>query len=195
MKRAALAIALASVLVSRGARADGWVPERTFFAPVGVNLGYGINPRGAPNGFLFGGELSLVYFDRLRWIGAYADVIYDFGAKQTRASVGPEIGALCFTVDGGYVAGDAGKGWVVRLLFDMVVPHVYARVGGLVDRGDQYGEIGILLKLPAPIAQVGSSEDRTRPPPPPAPPPQEEAPTPEGPLAPDEPASPSPQER
>jgi hypothetical protein len=176
--------------------------------PVGVNVGYGINRDPSPNGFLFGGEASLVYFNRFRWIGGYADVIRDFGADQTRVSFGPEVGYGPFGLDAGFLAGDKGTGYVARATFSLVVFHLYGRFGHAVDREETFGELGLLVKYPTPLATWSDRPRRAEPPPPPlprlpppeeatptepsGPPSPEDAPTPSGPLVPDQPTQPLP---
>ncbi len=80
---------LAASLGAGAARADGGPKIRdSVWLPVGMSFGYSINPDPAPNGFLVGPELSLVYLDESAyWFGAYTDVLRDFGSDMTRLSL------------------------------------------------------------------------------------------------------------
>lgn len=105
-------------------------------------------------GFTLGGEVSAVAAtDSYLWYGAYVDGLYDFGASETRLSIGPEFGYLIFGVDGGYLLAASAEGQrhgvSVRPLLTFGLVAAYSRLGVLFgDRGDTFGEAGVLLKLP-----------------------------------------------
>jgi hypothetical protein len=190
---AASALALLAVaLAPRDARADAGPHFNTgVFFPVGVNVGYSANP-GQPNGFVFGGEASVVYFDRgLVWFGAYGDALRDFGKDETRFSVGPEIGLGPLGFDGGYLAAvknGGHSGWVGRALLTVSLVGIYGRVGHIADGDQTYGEIGALFKIPIPVWSEPNERLQPQPIVPETPKPVE--PTPSGPIAPDEPQGP-----
>ncbi len=125
---------------------------------VGANAGATFHPGGP--GFLLGGEASLALAEAKRrtlkawWYGAYADAVYDFSAKRTRMSIGPEIGYGVFGLDAGaLVEAGGGKalfGLVVRPVLTLGAVALYGRVGVLpaASYGPLFGEAGVLLKFP-----------------------------------------------
>jgi len=130
---------------------------RTFFVPVGVNLGGAMGQRGR---FHVGGELSLVWTSApvsldqpfFTFWGLYSDVLF-VPSKGYRFTVGPELGWTIFAVDGGYEGISEGSGYhhgfAVRALTH--VPRLfitaYAR-GHYVTSGYPFFDFGVLLKLP-----------------------------------------------
>lgn len=190
MKERALAVVAAALVVSAtpAARADGGPKfSDSLWVPLGLNLGYSLNPEPAPNGFLAGPELSFVYLDRsLYWLGAYTDVLRDFGTDTTRVSAGVESGVAIFGLDLGYVAAykdDWRHGARARLLVTLPVLHFYAgvgRVGG--DGAHTWGEVGALFKFPIPVWEDKTQRYRPQPYPEPEPyrlPPRPPEPEPE----------------
>lgn len=190
---------LALSLGAGAARADGGPKIRdSVWLPIGMNFGYSINPDPAPNGFLVGPELSLVYLDESAyWLGAYTDVLRDFGSDITRLSAGLEGGVAVFGLDLGYVSafsdGARADGLRGRLLFSLAVVHLYGGVGHLFGEPESrtYGEVGLLLKAPIPLWE-DTTPRRPRYLPEPGPePPEYPAPAP-APLAPAPPPGQSP---
>lgn len=148
------AAAVVASLWSRAALADAG-PKITdsLWLPIGVNLGWAVNPSPLPNGFLVGPEVSFVYLDQSGpWAGVYADALYDGGADRTRVSVGAEAGYAILGFDLGYVTtvrGAREHGLRGRLMFSLAAVHLYGGAGRLA--GTTYGEAGVLIKIPLPI--------------------------------------------
>jgi hypothetical protein len=180
------AVALASTaLVEREARADfGPKFDETGFVSLGLNTSYSMHPRPISNGFVFGGEASVGYLNmgRAFWVGAYSDVLRDFGADATRFSVGPELGFAIVGLDGGYVGdyrdGKYHHGFSMRLQLTLVIFSLYGRGGKIF--GDPlesgFGEIGFLYKIPIPFLEHNPPRPPWIEPPPPPPPPPPPAP-------------------
>jgi hypothetical protein len=180
----------AALLATSVASADaGPKFSDSLWLPLGLNLGYSLQPEPVPNGFVFGPEASFVYLDRSAyWLGAYADALHDFGPKNTRIGLGAEAGVAIFGLDAGYVrtvGDDPADGFRARLLISFAALHFYGGVGhtfGEPDRGT-YGEIGALIKFPILLWEGGSNRHRPR-----YPAPESHRPEPEHPRLPHEPA-------
>jgi len=192
----AAALVIASTLSARSSLADaGPKVSDSLWLPMGMNFGYSLNPDPAPNGFLVGPEVSLVYIGRdLYWFGAYTDVLRDFGTDATRLSAGLEAGMAIFGFDVGYVSefreGEQQSGVRGRLLFSFAAVHFYGGMGQVFgEPKHSYGEIGVLLKVPIVLWEAPrrwhrpryEPEPRPEPPeyPSPAPAPPGQPPTPE----------------
>lgn len=186
-------LALSVVCWSSVALSDGG-PKITdsLWMPVGLNLGYAVNPSPVPNGFLIGPEVSLVYLDQdVWWAGAYADALYDGGSERARISVGGEVGYAILGLDLGYVTtlrGEREQGFRARAMFSLAAVHLYGGAGRLSDA--TYGELGVLLKFPIELwAEPVRRPWMERPSPDPspeAPPPAEGPPLPSVPLLPEQ---------
>jgi hypothetical protein len=128
--------------------------------PIGLNVGYSMNPDPRSNGLLLGPELSLVYFDHeAYWFGAYTEALRDFGADEWRVGGGLEGGFANFGLDVGYqgmLGRDTGHGLRGRLIFSMVFAQLYGGVGArlLEPEAPVYGELGVLLKFPFELAKL-----------------------------------------
>jgi len=136
------------------------------YAPVGVNLGAALRGEG-DNGFLLGGELSLV---RL-WpelhdmpmviLGGYGDFVHDFGSDTRRLSFGPEFGAYLMGIDLGPVFEWAPErsdvGGRARFFGSLGAVTLYVGEGYVFTRSTARfsTELGLLLKFPIPIASCG----------------------------------------
>jgi hypothetical protein len=101
----------------------------------GLTLGAGLHNE-YNNGFVIGGEFSLVYFSpKASWIGGYNDLIWDFGSDSLRYSIGPEFGIGPFGLDGGYLVSVRNEvlqqGFQVRLLLTVGSFAFYSRWGRL----------------------------------------------------------------
>jgi hypothetical protein len=159
-RTAIMAAALAvSMLGSRPAGADaGPHISSGWYLPVGLNLGAAIHPK-VHHGFLIGAEVSFAHLDvaRFLWIGGYVDALYDFGAKATRFSIGPEIGWSLVGIDFGYMGdvrrGEYHHGIDLRVLLTLSMVAIYGRWGHVfgLDRESDFGEVGVLLKAPIPL--------------------------------------------
>lgn len=130
---------------------------RTFFVPVGLNVGGAMGPYGR---FHVGGELSAVWTRTafssekplgLFW-GLYADGLYVLN-KGGRFTVGPELGWSILGVDGGYeLITDGGTyrhGAALRAFVH--IPNLYVTAysrGHHVSEGNPFFDFGVLLKLP-----------------------------------------------
>ncbi len=150
----ACSLSAAVSLLTGVAFADGG-PKITdsLWMPVGVNLGWAVNPSPVSNGFLVGPEVSFVYLDQSGpWVGVYADALYDGGGDRTRISMGAEAGYAILGFDVGYVTtarGDREHGVRGRLMFSLAAVHLYGGAGRLAD--STYGEAGVLIKIPLQI--------------------------------------------
>jgi len=130
---------------------------RGWYVPVGVVVGAALHDE-ADNGFLFGGEASVVRIGEDFWGGFYADIVRDFGFDATRVSFGPEGGFRTFGVDGGFLVetadGESRTGWTVRGLLMGPGFGFFARLSYFGGDGDERaGEVGVLLKLPVPLVR------------------------------------------
>jgi hypothetical protein len=150
----------AFLLADLGAAADARAPSglgKTFFVPVGLNLGGAMAPYGR---FHVGGEVSAVWtsapFSHERpfvafW-GLYSDVLYVPG-NGCRFTVGPELGWTILAIDGGYegIADAGGYRHAVAVRALTHVPNLflslYAR-GHYVSSGFPFFDFGVLFKLP-----------------------------------------------
>ena len=147
---------IALVTAPREARADmGPKIDKGLFLPVGLNLGYSVNTaKGAANGFLFGGEASLVFLKQWIWTGTYADVLRDFGEDETRTSIGLEAGVGPFGVDFGYLGafrGEVAHGFRGRAIVTLPPLGVYAGYSRTWTDHRTHLEFGALFKIPVPI--------------------------------------------
>lgn len=179
MKVRTLGVLAAALWLPAPALADaGPKIDDSLWLPMGLNLGYSLNPDPAPNGLLIGPEISFVYLDRTGyWGGVYTDLLHDTGPEQWRFSGGLEGGVAIFGMDVGYV-GASGDEWQHglrgRLLISLAAIHLYGGVGTLFQQPDAvaYGELGVLLKFPLQLWQTESRRPwMNRPPPDPPPPP------------------------
>lgn len=151
------AVAL-SVGVAGEAAGDAGPPINPgWYAPVGVVLGGAFRPIDA-NGFLAGMEVSGARLSRnLFWGGLYTDVLYDTGKKGARFSLGPELGFAMLGLDGGFMGEFSDhkfkKGVVLRGLLTFSIMAFYGRWGHFINESDSnWGEFGVLFKLPLPIS-------------------------------------------
>jgi hypothetical protein len=175
-RRLLVAGAFAAIVAApASARADLDFTD-ALYLPIGLNLGGSLNGS-LPNGFVLGGEISAAYLHHsIAWWGGYADVLHDFGVKATRISVGPEVGWGPVGLDGGFLLeardGQAHAGTALRLLLSVSLLSVYGRWGHTFGDGERnFGEAGVLLKVPIPIWEKPKTDRPWRgPPPPPAPP-------------------------
>ena len=146
----------------QSARASGggsFSVEDEWFLPFGMNIGYTTNDKGI-DGFLLGGELSLVYMasDQL-FVGGFADVNHDFGRDVTRVVIGPEVGWLFFGVDAGLAIEltepDTRLGVALRPFASFLgFASLYLRVEVFETAPVVIGEVGLLLKFPLPIDDI-----------------------------------------
>jgi hypothetical protein len=189
---AAASVAIASTLFAADALADfGPKFNDDWFFPVGVNAAAAFGNSSRSAGFVGGLEASLVHIDKdLDWVGAYGDVSFDTGIHRTRLTIGPEIGAACFGVDGGFamlLGGDKPyPGFALRPMITLSLVTLYGRFVDFPGEptNTAWGELGVLIKIPIPI-----SETPARPPNPDLQPPPA---APHGPPPPPPPPSPSP---
>jgi hypothetical protein len=136
-------------------------PNANVWMPVGLSTGYAVHDDPA-NGGLFGGELSIAHItDTGLWYGGYLDFIHDFGSDTERLSVGPEIGWNYLGVDAGFVLENGDRlrpGVALRPLLTMGIASLGIRgVKTFGDGGGAFVELGFLLKIPFPIADVGET--------------------------------------
>lgn len=104
-------------------------------------------------GFLLGGELSIVrQTQEFAWFGGYIDGVYDFQRKQTRLSIGPELGWSAFGLDAGYLLAlddeGAHSGITARPLISIGYITAFGRVSHLFEDKRTWVEAGLLLKYP-----------------------------------------------
>jgi hypothetical protein len=155
--------ALARVILALGstpketfATAPGPTPSpRAWTVPLGLATGWSIH-RNAADGAYLGFEVSVARTQTrsLLWLGGYGDVVRDFAAKTTRLSAGPEIGVGPFGLDGGYLIelwpGGHRQGFVVRPLISTSLLAITGRFGHFTGSAPEtFGEVGVLLKVPA----------------------------------------------
>jgi hypothetical protein len=160
----ALASAVASLVtcVAADALADfGPKFNDDWFLPVGFNVAGAFGNSSRSAGFVGGVEASVVHIDAdLTWMGAYADASFDAGISRSRITIGPEIGAACFGVDGGFamlLGGDKSyPGFVIRPMLTFSLFTVYARYVDFPGEpaNTSWGELGVLFKLPIPISET-----------------------------------------
>jgi hypothetical protein len=122
----------------------GWVS-------VGGNLG--VSSHGGEAYGIWGAEVSMGQLHTLAWGGAYLDAVYDVGTDRVRFSFGPELGLLCFGVDGGLLLdvgeGQVRHGFVVRPMLAARWVFPYVRFGAVSgDDPYNFSEVGVLLKYP-----------------------------------------------
>lgn len=156
---AATSNAFASPMHDPAEASGGW-GRAGFNALGGVVLGKSFNKQ-ADDGFVLGGELSFAvthvkdtksFLPETIWYGAYVDVIHDYGADQTRASIGPELGFMMVGVDGGLLvqlSDDRRVGFTMRPVVTFGVLTVYARHNRFADSmpDNKTWEAGVLIKL------------------------------------------------
>jgi len=152
--------ALAVLVPATPALAD---PEvRSFYVPVGVNLGATILNGSAL--FAVGAEASVVTTQgsagfASMWLGGYVDTVINPGNHAigrptlARLSVGPEFGFGPLGVDAGYllqVGNGVSHGVTVRALLTVAYVALYARAGIFLGKPDLVSmtEFGVLLKYP-----------------------------------------------
>ena len=107
------------------------------------------------SGYL-GGELSIARLEAARFVGIYGDGYYDFGAKRTYTTVGPEIGWRFVGIDAGGAARLGGSraefGVTGRVFLTVGLVAIYARYAYFPDPlrvdNDHVIQIGGLFKLP-----------------------------------------------
>jgi hypothetical protein len=133
------------------------------YLPLGIGVGAALRSQGA-SGLLIGGEVSLLRFwgDKNRFLGLYADYLYDRGVGTHRVSAGPELGlswrVLSVGLDAGPVLemdGDRTRvGVRPRLFASFLVFVAYAgETIRLTDSEARFAtELGVLLKFPIPLA-------------------------------------------
>ena len=132
--------------------ASGW------YVPVGLVLA-GSAHEDRPDGFVLGAEVSGAHLDVDPgfWYGGYLDALWDFGPDALRFSLGPEIGVGPVGLDGGYLgeihAGTYTHGFQIRLLVTLGFVAAYARWGHQFRHpgGEDFGEFGLLVKIPVPV--------------------------------------------
>jgi hypothetical protein len=132
--------------------APGW------YLPVGVNVGVAVQ-EGGGEGFVLGGEASIVHIDFSTWLwyGAYVDTVGDFGRDSMRLSFGPELGCGPVGFDVGYLGevrdGAWGHGFQLRIVVSMSLVSLYGRWGRLHGpaRENDFGEAGLLFKFPVAV--------------------------------------------
>jgi hypothetical protein len=139
----------------RPAAADAPEPPkrvpRSLYLPLGVAAGVAVHDRAA--GYV-GVEASLVHVETpsLFWLGAYTDLLYDFGASSPRASLGPEMGVGAVGLDGGvlveHAAGVTRYGFVLRPVLTLSWVALTGRIGWVGASNDRFGEVGLLFKIP-----------------------------------------------
>lgn len=154
--RAAAVLAWVSLLVTTRAGADAAPkPDSGIWGSVGAPLGLAVH-RG-PNQFFFGAEASVFHLNRdFRWLGGYADVVWEPSSETGRLSIGPEIGMAVLGIDAGYLrelGGAERHGFAVRPLLSLAIMTLGFRVGHFLgEGGGTYGELTLLVKLPFEIA-------------------------------------------
>lgn len=137
------------------------VPPLLLF-PFGLHIGTtgGNEQVLGPRNFTVGGELSVVYFDWMRWswLGGFvsADALYQSGGAKI--AFGPELGFWPFGFDAGpvwlRVQGTEGWGMQGRFHLTAVVSSLYVGVAALGPRATDGAhwepliEFGLLLKFP-----------------------------------------------
>lgn len=107
------------------------------------------------SGFL-GGELSVARLKAGRFFGLYGDGYYDFGAKRTYATLGPEIGWRFVGIDAGGAARLGGSraelGATGRVFLTVGLVAIYVRYAYFPDPlrvdNDHVIQLGGLLKFP-----------------------------------------------
>jgi hypothetical protein len=177
--RAAAALAcVAFGLLCTAAHADaGPKISPGWYLPVGIDLG-GAFRGGLDNGFVLGGEVSAVRIftydgPDLLWLGPVADVAWDFGSDALRHRVGGEIGLGPLGVELGYIGelrdGSYMPGMGARGFLTFAIVGFYGGYGHLFEEvaGKDWGEFGVLIKIPIALCTSPSSN---RPPPEPPPP-------------------------
>jgi hypothetical protein len=149
------ACAVAVVATPSRTRADAFpAPSPGWYALLGGNVGMALLAKRA-NGAVLGAEASFVHLgEGMTWAGVYGDALYDTSWGTGRFSIGPEIGAAIFGVDGGFLMqldhGRTETGFAVRPLITFGVAGLYGRWGHLFtgDASEDIAEIGLLVKYP-----------------------------------------------
>jgi hypothetical protein len=136
-----------------------FAPAPGWYSLVGANVGMSVLARQS-NGAVLGAEASIVHLSRdVFWAGGYVDALHDTSWGAQRISIGPELGAAIFGIDGGYLMqidhGSIEHGFVVRPLITFGVLALYGRYGHLFigDGRDDFGELGLLLKYPIDLSK------------------------------------------
>jgi hypothetical protein len=158
---AASIVGVATFGAERVAQAEETTPAFTIGArPIWYLLGGvtgGLTTVAHDRGGFVGGELSAARLSHGgRWIGAYGDGYYDFGAQRGYVTLGPELGYKMFGVDAGGAARLGGDrvelGPTGRLFVTLGVLSIYGRYAYFADAlgsGDKnVVQIGALLKMP-----------------------------------------------
>ncbi|MCA9672088.1 MAG: hypothetical protein KC503_41120 [Myxococcales bacterium] len=156
MKRVTLTFTIVATLLASAstARADAGpkLPREAFYISPGLTLG-GTSSFDVGTGFTLGGEISLLYWNNARYVGAVVDALYDWKRDGGRMMFGAEVGFGPFGIDGGYLLelreGGPYHGVGVRLFAMLGIFGVYLRYGGIIDLPD-YLEWGLLIKVPFP---------------------------------------------
>jgi hypothetical protein len=108
-------------------------------------------------GYFLGSEISVVrVLGGGRFLGAYADGYYDFGAQRTYTTAGVELGYKFVGVDAGPALRLGGErvewGATGRLFATLGVASVYCRYAYFIAALSPYDrhvlQIGVLLKVP-----------------------------------------------
>lgn len=152
----------AQTLPRRGAEPRVPLPPALVF-PLGLHIG-----TTAAGGSLLeqrnltvGGELSVVYYDWIRWswLGGFVSADALFQSSGAKVAFGPELGFWPFGLDAGPVWMNAGgaQGWGAQGRFHLtgLVSSLYlgvAMLGPRATRSERWEpllEFGLLLKFPA----------------------------------------------
>jgi hypothetical protein len=159
--RRPLLLALAGVLFAGPAAAEeepfSIGPKPAWYVLGGATAGGTLVAQGS--GYV-GGELSIARLEQGRFIGFYGDGYYDWGAKRTYTTLGPEIGWRFVGIDAGGAARLGGSraefGPTGRVFVTVGVATIYVRYAYFPDPlridNDHVLQIGGLLKLPFSIA-------------------------------------------
>jgi hypothetical protein len=152
--RGAIALVL---LMATNARADepfhiGSLPKWVFLGGLTAGGTVALSDKGA----LVGGELSVARLRERKYIGAYGDGYYDWGAGGTYTTAGLEIGQGIVGIDGGAAAlwgggghrfGATGRVTLGLGMFGVFARYVYFPTDGMLKSEDVI-QVGLLIKLP-----------------------------------------------
>jgi hypothetical protein len=152
MSRGWLLALLAALLLAGHAGAHGRpkLPSRAVYISPGLTFGgtYSFDLSTRP---MLGGEVSAYYWRDGRYIGLFAEGLYDWSRSAARITVGPELGWGFVGLDGGYLAdfsaGGPHHGGSVRLFFSVGVVGLFVRYGAVRDAPD-FVDFGLFIKAP-----------------------------------------------
>lgn len=124
----------------------------------GITFGGAVNaPVEGNPAMVLGGELSLVFLgDREHSLfgGVVVDGVYDWKRQGARVMAGAVFGWRYVGIDGGYVvdfsSGGPHHGGAVRVFATLGALSFYVRYGVMRGTAD-FGEMGLLVKLPLPV--------------------------------------------